>query len=357
MIRVKHARLFSLAICAAITACSGGGGGVGDARTGGDFVVLKTEPATNGTLFLNEAIRVDFSNPVNLDSVDLSTVSFQVSDQLGNAVNEPVAGSFALDTSPGDATVGRRLLFVPRLPTNDTFTNGGFRPGRTYTVQLVGGSTVNNTVLRDQFGKGLAVPVSFRFSTSDGTTPAQLFRNPAAGGPRRAGFAISPTPDSTGVVLNKLGTDGVEIRLRFDQPLNPSAHGVRRLAESGDRPVDRSGRADSNRRPPAPKAGALPDCATSRACRGTVADAPRGGDQSCLRRYSWPSASSSSSMTSTSGRPAAMPSDTDTSRSAGDSDRDARRDSRISEEARSASATDPGTQHPNSSPPRRPAVP
>ena len=225
MNRVNSARLFSLAILAALSACSGGGTTAG-IRTGGDFVVLKTEPSDNGTLFLNDSIRVDFSNVVDLDSVDLNTFGFQVLDQIGNVVAEPVSGSFALDTSPGDTDAGRRLLFNPRLPTNDLYSNGGFRPGRTYVVQLVGGSQVNGTVLRDAGGKALAQPRSFRFTTADGTTPAQLFRNTAPGGPRRAAFEISPTPDATGVVLNKLGSPDVEVRLAFDQPLNPNSTNV-----------------------------------------------------------------------------------------------------------------------------------
>ncbi|MBL8756309.1 MAG: Ig-like domain-containing protein, partial [Planctomycetes bacterium] len=222
MIRVKTARLFSLAILAAVAACSGGGGTTAGIKTGGDFVVLKTEPSDNATLYLNDAIKIDFSKPVNLDSVDLSTFSFRVQDQIGNVVAEPVAGTFQLDASPGDDAVGRRLLFLPKLPTNDLYTNGGFRPGRTYTVQLVGGSRVNGTVLRDADGKGLAEPKSFRFVTADGTTPAQLFRNTLTGGPRRTAFEVSPQGDAGGVWLNKLGTAQLELRLRFDQPLNPS---------------------------------------------------------------------------------------------------------------------------------------
>lgn len=225
MIRVSPTRFSLLAAAALLAGCSGGGS-TGDVRTGGQFVVLSTEPSDNAQLFLNDAIRVDFSNPVDFDSVDLSTFSFQVLDQLGNTVAEPVAGRFEIGTSPGDAEPGRRLLFIPRLPTNDLYTNGGFRPGRTYRVELVGGNRVNGTVLRDRNGRALAQPRTFQFTTSDGTTPAQLFRNTAPGGPRRAAFEVTPTPDATGVVLNKLGSPPVELRLRFDQPLNPSSTNV-----------------------------------------------------------------------------------------------------------------------------------
>ncbi|MFY9343875.1 MAG: hypothetical protein WAT39_15400 [Planctomycetota bacterium] len=222
----QSARLFPLAILVAVTACSGGGGQTAGVKTGGDFIVLKTEPSDNATLFLNDSIAIDFSNPVDLGSVDLTTFSFEVRDQIGNVAAEPVAGGFALGTSPGDSAPGRRLLFQPRLPTNDLFTNGGFRPGRTYVVQLVGGERTNGTVIRDQGGKGLTQPISFQFATADGTTPGQLFRNTVPGGPRRTAFEIGPTPDATGVVLNKLGTAAVELRLRFDQPLNPTSGNV-----------------------------------------------------------------------------------------------------------------------------------
>lgn len=224
MNRVTHARILSLAVLATFTACSGGGGSstTGSITTGGSFLVLQTDPVTNGRLYLNDPIQVDFSKPVALESANLNTVSFQVFDQLGNAVSEQVAGDFFLAKSPGDAVVGRRLQFVPRFPTNNTFDNGGFKPGRRYLVQLVGGNRLNGTVLRDQTGKPLAVPVSFQFSTADGTAPTALFRNTVAGGPRRAALDLTPTPDSTGLVLNKQGQAPVEVRLKFDQALNPS---------------------------------------------------------------------------------------------------------------------------------------
>ena len=223
MTRVFSTRLFSLAALITLAACGGGGSTSGD--SGGDFVVLSTEPSDNGQLFLNDSIRIDFSEPVDLDSVDLTTFSFQVFDQIGQVVAEPVAGQFVLAVSPLDerGRLGTRLEFVPVLPTNDLYTNGGFRPGRTYQVQLVGGNVNNGTVLRDTSGQGLRFPRTFSFSTADGTTPAALFRNTAQGGPRRAAFQVSPTPDTSGVVLNKLGAAPVELRLSFDQPLNPAS--------------------------------------------------------------------------------------------------------------------------------------
>ncbi|MBX3461947.1 MAG: hypothetical protein KF830_02165 [Planctomycetes bacterium] len=224
---MKHLAPVALLALASVTvfpACSGGSGSTptGEVRTGGDFVVLNTAPTNGGRIYLNDPINIDFSNPVDLDSASLLTMSFQALDQLGNPVSENVNGTFQLAASPGDTSPGRRLQFVPRYPSNNEFTDGGFRAGRTYLVSLVGGVAGNGTVLRDRNGRGLRQPVTFRFSTFDGTQSAQLFRNPKSGGPARTKLEISTTAGLTNVPLNLFGAPPTEIRLHFDQALNPS---------------------------------------------------------------------------------------------------------------------------------------
>lgn len=212
-------RWFPLAGLALLFAACSGGESVGP--VGGDFLVLRTTPPDNGKLFLNEPIRIDFSNRVDLQSADLNTVSFQVFDLNGNPLNERPAGTFSVAASAGDAQPGRQLVFTPRFPTNNTYTDGGFKPGRLYVVQLVGGDRRNQTTLLDQSGGGLSQPVSFRFQTADGTTPRQLFSDTRAGGPRRVSFQVTPS-DAEGVALNQFDSEPVEVRLGFDQPLNPA---------------------------------------------------------------------------------------------------------------------------------------
>ena len=166
--------------------CGGGQEGVGPA--GGDFLVLSTQPANNGQLFLNESIAIDFSGPVDLSSADLNSVSFQVFNLAGTPLVEQPQGTFSVTNTPGDDVSGRRLLFSPRFPTSDTFDDGGFRPGRQYLVQLPTGSTS----LRDApSGRSLNQAETFQFSTAEGTTPFELFRDTLPGGPRRSGFSVT----------------------------------------------------------------------------------------------------------------------------------------------------------------------
>ncbi len=225
MKRPDPARLLSYATLAALVACSGGGGSTSAVTAGGDFVVLKTDPNNGGTIYLNDPISIDFSANVDLDSASLSTMTFQALDQLGDPVPELVTGQFAVATSPGDTSIGRRLSFVPTFASNNTFSNGGFRSGRTYLVRLVGGSG-ETTVLRTLGGKALEAPVTFSFVTRDGTQPAQLFRNPKAGGPTRTALEVSTTNDLQNVPLGLFGAAPLEVRLHFDQALNPSSGNV-----------------------------------------------------------------------------------------------------------------------------------
>ena len=226
MLRNRLARSGPLVVVVGLAACSGGGGGAPspDVKTGGDFVVLQTVPAQNGLIYLNDPIRIDFSNRVDLDSANLDAIAFQAFAEGGAPLAERVTGTFALESSDRVDGAERRLLFEPKLAGNDTLDDGGFRAGRTYVLQLVGGEASQRATLRDRSGRALERPTSFSFSTVGGTRPSQLYRNPVAGGPRRAvvdGLSVSPASDLRAVPINLQGGPPLEVRLRFDQALSP----------------------------------------------------------------------------------------------------------------------------------------
>lgn len=205
-----------------VAACSSSSGGdVGETTAGGDFLLAATEPVDGATIFLNDPVAFDFTHSIDLDSANLTTVSFAVLDESGLPSSEFVTGNFELGLRPGDDEPGRRLLFVPRYPTNNDLDNGGFRAGSTYRVQLVGGKEQNGTVIRSRLERGLEKPVTIEFTTVDGTQPQQLFRNPKAGGPQRVGMSVDTATSLDEVSLGLFGAPRVAVRLQFDQALNP----------------------------------------------------------------------------------------------------------------------------------------
>lgn len=205
-----------------LAACSSSGGeDIGESRAGGDFIFTASEPTDGATIYLNDPIAIDFTETVDIESANLLTVSFSVLDELGRPNTEFVTGNFELGTRPGDSEPGRRLLFVPRYPSDNALQNGGFRSGAEYRVQLVGGKRQNGTVLRSLSSRGLEEPATFGFSTVEGTQPQQLFRNPRVGGPAKSGFSVSTAASLSEVPLGLFGAPSLLVRLEFDQALNP----------------------------------------------------------------------------------------------------------------------------------------
>ncbi|MBL8748463.1 MAG: hypothetical protein JNK78_04835, partial [Planctomycetes bacterium] len=233
--------LFALTFALA-AACSGGGSGSTPATAANEFVALRSAPTSGGTIFLNDPIDVDFSHDVDLTSANLSTFAFQAIDQVGNPTSEIVNGTFVLARAAGDSEIGRRLRFVPRIATDDGYGNGGLLPGRTYLVALVDGQARTGTVLRDRGGRGLERGYSFGFATTDGTQPAQLYRNPKPGGPTFRKLEVSTAPSLDQVPLNLFGQPPVEIRASFDQALNPASTNVPVALDTDPRVRDESNR-------------------------------------------------------------------------------------------------------------------
>ena len=228
-----------------IAACSNSGTNTPAANVDhGAFQFLHSDPVSGATVYLNDPIRIDFTNPVDLDSASLTTVTFQALDQLGNPLQELVVGNFLTSHRPGDdADAPRRSLqFVPQFASNDDYLDGGFRPGRTYLVRLIGSDGQNPTVLHDQRGKALERGHTFAFMTKEGTQPAQLYRNPKSGGPTRTGLSVTSAPSLDAVPLGLFGAPPLEVRLDFDQALNPARANVPVALDTNPLVIDQSQR-------------------------------------------------------------------------------------------------------------------
>ncbi|MBK8098192.1 MAG: hypothetical protein IPK26_13855 [Planctomycetes bacterium] len=233
-------RVSPAALCAAasvLAACSGGGGdGAPIDPPLSTFFVLTTEPPSDGTVFLNDTIAIDFTRPIAADSLSRDVIRFQAFDENGNPLTEQPSGTFSVVDAPTGAQ--RRLLFEPKLPEAEDYGDGGLRPGRTYLIAVVGGDRQNDAALRDDRGRAVEVPYSFRVRTAMGTTPRQLFRDRRPGGPRVVSVTAS-TGDLQALPLNEQGQYPLEIRVAFDQPLEPTARNVPRVdarrVAAGDR--------------------------------------------------------------------------------------------------------------------------
>lgn len=191
------------------------------------FLATGSSPVNGGVVFLNDSVAVDFTQPVDISTVNGNTVRVEVFDAGGNPLAEVPTGSFRVARTPGSAHRGTRIVFDPDYPTNNGFTNGGFRPDRVYAVTIPSGDGARAQVVRSTRGQPLAAPFSFRFSTPTGTTAVELFRNPAPGGPKQTGFSVTRAADAGDTaLLNKGAQTPVVVTLEFDQALNPQTNNL-----------------------------------------------------------------------------------------------------------------------------------
>lgn len=218
--RAMPRTLLILGCASLVGACSHGSSAPDPVRVDGEFVVLEAVPNDEGTVYLNDVLRIRCSAAIDVDSVSPSTVLLHELDVDGAPTSRPVTGAFRVGAD------AHCLEFEPTLPSDAAFGNGGFRPGQRYQLQLLAGSPA--AALRDRAGRGMSRPFVLRFTARSGATPAELFRNPRPGGPRRAAFDLSTTANLDAVPLNAFGAPPLEVRLHFDQALRPGPGNVPR---------------------------------------------------------------------------------------------------------------------------------
>lgn len=157
----------TLAALIAVTLAACGGGG-SDSSSGSSFRLIESNVSTNQEWQINRAMTFRFSDAVDLNSVNLNTISVT---EVGGA---PAAGSFSLL----DAFT---VAFQPTCPTQDNFADAGLRPGGiVYRIDLV--ANTGNTV-RSTDGDTLSVGLTTQVVTPDTTDLSVLFDDVQIGPP------------------------------------------------------------------------------------------------------------------------------------------------------------------------------
>ncbi|MBI5851214.1 MAG: hypothetical protein HZB39_09315, partial [Planctomycetes bacterium] len=206
----------------ALTACWPRGSGTGSLGTP-TLRALAAVPPHGGEALLDDTIAVVFSDALDPASVTEGAVAFTVFDRDGHPLEEQPAGRFDLRDG------GRLLRFEPALPRAADLGDGGLRADRRYRVSLAPPASPDAPALRDLRGRPLAEAFAFEFSTPHDVPGSTLFARYGEHGPRVVDLVVSPS-DASGAGLGRFGRGLVELRVRFDRPLDPRADNLPRLS-------------------------------------------------------------------------------------------------------------------------------
>ena len=160
-----------------------------------ELLQARPEPGATG-VFLNEELELYFSEEIDLASVHAQ--SARIATQAG----DPARGHWQV--------AGRRLRFTPEPVLASDLSDGGYRPGRTYLVELSGFPRPDG--LRGVSGAPLARSIRWEFRVVDVTAPER-------------GFLFEDASLETGLplVLRSLEVPpGGPIVLEGREPLDPS---------------------------------------------------------------------------------------------------------------------------------------
>lgn len=169
------------------------------------------ELGSAGLVAVDEPLRITFRGAIDTASVFDATLSIVAVD--GPGVGIAPRGSWRLAAE--DA-----VEFVPELPAPEPRplpTSGGLAPATRYELRVVGGDATG--ALRFANGERLASSVVFAVTTRAGDVD-DVFASARPGGPRLVAVSASPRDDDGRLRIGRLG-DHTELRLAFDQPLDP----------------------------------------------------------------------------------------------------------------------------------------
>ena len=159
---------------------------------------------------LDEVLLVQFAAP--LDPASLGTTTVQL-----RATSGPDAGAAARGTWRVD---GRLLTFTPALPDQEPIaTSGGLQPDTAYELRITGGEQPE--ALRRLDGRPLEESLRYPLRTRAGNTAAELFAGNLPLGPQPTAVQATPRTADGRWRLGR-SSERCELRLQFDQPLDPS---------------------------------------------------------------------------------------------------------------------------------------
>jgi len=215
--------LLAAALALTLSACSGGG----DSGSGSSFRLVESNLNANQEWRINRAMTFQFNQPVDLNSVNLNTISVT---QVGGA---PAAGSFSL-LDP------YTVSFQPTCPTQDNYTDAGLQPGGLhYIVDLVG-STTGAATVRSTSGDPLNVGLTTEIVTPDSEDLGVLFDDVQTGPPSPLIWDGIDTPPTSGFTYIEEGgsPDARFLFKRRDDSGSSSALGAEVAVDGYESPLN-----------------------------------------------------------------------------------------------------------------------
>ncbi|MDF1837954.1 MAG: hypothetical protein P1V35_08800, partial [Planctomycetota bacterium] len=224
MKHVQSPKSWALALALGITAgCSSSGSGGSSSGSSNDLTITSISVVGGSTWKINRPIDVAFDMDIDFNTVNLNT--FQVVDQTGVSAS----GVFLQPLDVQGNVLTNVIRFQPTCPTEDDFSDAGFKIDTGYRLVVAGvNDTPGGVTVESTGGDSLGLGAFVDFVTPNSTLPETLFLDTVPGPPsvrvRGVGSVPVTSLDATylevgGDAANPIyfGTNGLGA---FEIPLN-----------------------------------------------------------------------------------------------------------------------------------------
>ncbi|MEO0652381.1 MAG: hypothetical protein AAFZ65_17035, partial [Planctomycetota bacterium] len=171
MNKLNRSILFGLVAGTCLTACGSDSGQ-------GDFQLLSISVPPNAQWQINRPIEFEFSEPVDFTTVDSNSIAIQTPS------GQAALGTYFVKSEEDGTTVPNVIVFQPRCPLQEDFSDAGLIPGgQSYQVRVLGADISIGLAVAAQDGDVLTLSQSRTFSTALGTGASDLFIDTELGAP------------------------------------------------------------------------------------------------------------------------------------------------------------------------------